>query len=122
MKLEELMANGGPVSSTHLSSQFKKKVLGEKYNIEAYTAAQSNTIDHTLEKDASRQYLDINFSIGDSYMPPSKQVQAYNSKGGGHMPRNMSISNMSASEVAAKTDYSSSKRYMMGPVSSLYGD
>lgn len=121
-KVEELMVAQGNISSSHLSAKLKKKVLGDKYSTDAYTAAQSNSIEHTLEKDASRQYLDINFSIGDSVIPPGpgKRGGVYN-EGAISMPhRNMSISNMSASEAAAKTDYSDAKKYIRP--SSLYSD
>ena len=47
----------------------KDKLIGGRKvrRNEAMTAAQSGvSLTHTLDRDASRQYIDVNFSIGES--------------------------------------------------------
>ena len=62
-------------SLSQLSAAFKNKVSPRRFiaNKDDDTAAQSISLEKSLIKDASRQFLDVNFSIGESHTAKGKR-------------------------------------------------
>ena len=84
-------------SALGVSAAMKDKLLGGRNVVrrnEAMTAAQSGvSMTHTLDRDASRQYIDVNFSIGESQtIKADPHVDAHNNQYSQILPRNQSLS------------------------------
>ena len=60
------------IDAAQISASFKNKVMGSKWN-QAQTAAQSQSLEGTLARDPSRQYLDVNFSIAETDSVATRQ-------------------------------------------------
>ena len=115
---ENLLRDG---SLSQLSAAFKHK-LSPRNVIAAKdedTAAQSISIEQTLEKDASRQFLDVNFSIGESHTAKgTRNLVGRANEFSQILPRNISLSQVSAS-VANHSEAAEKRALIMAP-SSLY--
>ena len=85
-------------STSHLSAAFKRKLLqnhrSNNGHIDAQTAAHSISIEKTLAHDASRQYIDVNFSIGEHSTAKHSSMKA------GRIGSGTGVSNTLAQQMA----------------------
>ena len=102
--------------SRQLSAAFKQKILANRSGRnEALTAAQSQSLEQTLARDASRQYIDVNFSIGESLTGQVGKMHEQSQV----LPRNQSLSKISDS-IANYSDVNMAKKGLRMAPSSLY--